>query len=100
MFTKLIIVCLCFTNRIIQSKHTEMFINSDADVKHKQTLFSHVILTNDTVNSLGYMLLRTESDNGVSLHPGRSRPGQDKHAGRRIMNGTGLIIIVLRRHCT
>ena len=69
MFTKLIIVCLCLTNRIIQSKHTEMFINSDADVKHKQTLFSHVILTNDTVNGLGYMFLRTESDNGCPCTP-------------------------------
>ena len=78
MFTKLIIVCLCLTNRIIQSIHTEMFINSDADVKHKQTLFSHVILTNDTVNGLGYMLLRTESDNGVSLHPGRCPAGRGR----------------------
>ena len=73
MYTKLIVVCLCLTNRIIQTKHTKMFINSDADVKHKQTLFSHVILTNDTVNGHGYILLRTESDNGVSSHPGRCR---------------------------
>jgi len=36
-----------------------MFINGDADVKHTQTLFSHVILTNDTMNGLGCMFLRT-----------------------------------------
>jgi len=53
-----------------------MFINSDADVKHKQTLFSHVILTNDTVNGLGYMLLRTESDNGCPCTPAGARPGE------------------------